>query len=175
MADHTDNQLRAAIKALRDVIAPAVDSADSLATEQLRLVTDYLEFLRERVDLLQDRRDFELRHHLDLARSLTHAAAGIDDPALLELEASIERAADVEREHRPRAADVADATAAVAAATTAVLRAADGWDDTVRRQVEALVIESSDAWIEAERAWFLPFGFDPSPTDVLPLEEALAR
>lgn len=49
MMDHCENTLRAAIKSLRDTVAPAVDPDDSQATEQLRLTIDFLEFLRTRI------------------------------------------------------------------------------------------------------------------------------
>ena len=41
MADVTDNGLRAAVKALTDVVAPSIDPTDPLAKEQLRLVVDF--------------------------------------------------------------------------------------------------------------------------------------
>lgn len=46
MMDHSENTLRAAIKSLRDTVAPAVDPLDPQAVEQLRLTIDFLEFLR---------------------------------------------------------------------------------------------------------------------------------
>ena len=50
MSDVTDNGLRAAVKALTDVVAPSIDPSDPLAKEQLRLVVDYLQFVRSRLD-----------------------------------------------------------------------------------------------------------------------------
>ena len=44
MPDHTDNNLRAAIKSLTDVVTPAVDPGDPMAREQLALVVAFLEF-----------------------------------------------------------------------------------------------------------------------------------
>ena len=48
MADHEENAIRAAIKALSQVVAPAVDPSNPLAVEQLRLVVQFLDFHLER-------------------------------------------------------------------------------------------------------------------------------
>ena len=70
MTDVTENGLRAAVKALTDIVAPAISHTDPLANEQLRLVVDYLEFVRRRLDYLHDRDRFELDHNLAMARAL---------------------------------------------------------------------------------------------------------
>ncbi|NDK91451.1 hypothetical protein GYA93_17985 [Gordonia desulfuricans] len=50
MIDHSENALRAVIKSLRDVVAPAVDPGDPMAQEQLALSLGTLEFLHSRLD-----------------------------------------------------------------------------------------------------------------------------
>src|SRR3954452_4273924 len=98
-----DNALGAAIRALEEVVAPAIDPADPLAAEQLVLVIDSLRFLRERLDHLHDRARqfvlvtlarpslrerldhlhdrarFDLRHHLTLARAIAEDVALEDE------------------------------------------------------------------------------------------------
>ena len=80
LMDHVDNALRASIKALEEVVAPAVDPADPQAGEQLRLVIHTLGFLRERVDHIHARARFDLRHNLGLASALLEDAPALRDP-----------------------------------------------------------------------------------------------
>ena len=96
--DQTDTGLAAVLKALND-IAPALDPADYLAQEQLRLSVDYIAFLRRRLDLLHGRERFDLSHQVALAeillahlpaeatgaiaRELGPARAALEDPAVL--------------------------------------------------------------------------------------------
>lgn len=57
-----------------DVVQPALDPADPLAAEQLRLAISYLEFVRTRLDYMPSRRRFELRDNLALAQALLSIA-----------------------------------------------------------------------------------------------------
>src|SRR5215211_3836511 len=107
--DHSDNALRAAIKALEEVVAPAVDPADPLAAEQLTLVIDSLRFLRERLDQLHDRARFELRHHLALAHAVADDATGALDEEVEAATAVYERAGARTPELRASAAGLAAA------------------------------------------------------------------
>ena len=52
MANHADNDFRAAAKALLDVVAPAIDAHNPLARQQLKLVVDWLDFYRTPPDPL---------------------------------------------------------------------------------------------------------------------------
>lgn len=167
MPDHTDNALRAAVKALTQVVAPAVDPEDPLANEQLRLVSGYLEFLRTRREYLHDRDLFEFHHAVRLGRELvpmaTTAGLATDD-----LGRAIE-AADAVR----RSSELASATAAVTHATSMLVRAATTAEESARQRIERLVLDASTELLEVDRAWFLPQGFDPEPAAVAGVEEAL--
>lgn len=61
-----DNALLASLRALEDVIFPALDPAQPLANEQLQLVCKFLKFMRQRVGYSGDL----ARAGLDVARSL---------------------------------------------------------------------------------------------------------
>ena len=89
--DHTDAALRAVVKTLRDVVAPALDPADPLAHEQLRLAVDYLEFLRGRFEWLHGRERFDLTHHLDMARAMCRIGGPVSARVATALAASIDR------------------------------------------------------------------------------------
>src|SRR4051812_7816939 len=117
MADYTDNALLASIKALNEVVMPAVDPADPLAREQLRLVTGFLEFLRVRVAHLHERRRFEFQHQLALGRRLMPDAA-VSAEVAARLSAAIVHAEAVEADRKESVDALREATAELAAATS---------------------------------------------------------
>ena len=165
--DRTDNALRAAIKALEEVVAPAVDPADPLARQQLKLVVDSLRFLRSRLDHLHDRDRFEVRHYLTLAASIA------DDAQDRGLNDAIEAGAAIYARADARTPDLKAAAAQLAAAVRTVVRDAAGTDAQTRRRIELAVVAGSRERIQADRAWHVPQGFDPDPGSVIALDAAL--
>lgn len=175
MADVTETGLRAVVKALTTVVAPALDPSDPLAKEQLKLAVDYIEFVRARLEHLYDRDRFELTHSLALARAvlpLGAASPSTSTSALLD-GALREGAAELARVGANPVA-LKSAAAALGAAVRELVREAAGFDAAQRRAIEAAVLRASDARIAFERAWYLPLGFDPAPHEVGALAEVLA-
>lgn len=173
--DLTENDLRAAIKALADVVAPAVDPSDAIANEQLRLVTEYLRFLRQRVDLLHRRDRTELGHQLDMA----HALLALDAPCSPGLRHSLQSSTDAGARLFDAAAATGvqhkTATAAIAAAVRECVRECAAWPAPARDRWERCVLDTSAARVAFEQAWYLPLGFEPAPAEVPSLESLLAR
>lgn len=172
MADHTENTLRAAIKALTDVVAPSIRADDALAQEQLRLVTDYLRFMAQRIDLLADRQAYECAQYLALARRVAPFCAAAS-PQVREGLASAIAAAEA----LPAGARLTErrtATTALAGAIRRLVREAARFDPDARGSIERAVLDGSTALINFERAWYLPMGFDPAPREVGTVEAALA-
>ena len=163
--DHSDNALRANIKALSEVVAPAVDPTDSQAVQQLRLVIDSLDFLRQRLEYLHDRERFDVRHHLALANAVAEDVDGLRD--------TIAAAEAVYGRADARSAELRAATAALAAELRNVVRDVADADPAVRSRVERRILEGTRERIEADRAWHVPQGFDPNPGGALPIEVAL--
>jgi len=172
MMDHSDTTLRAAIKALDEVVAPAVDPADPLAGQQLRLVIEALRFLRDRLDYLHDRYRFEVRHHLALARSIADDAADCSPTAARALRDAIETGATVLERADARDPELRGASAALAAAIRMIVRDAAGAKDEARRRLEQRIVAGTRGQIVADRAWHWPQGFDPDPAGAQPLEVA---
>ena len=175
MADHTENTLRTLSKALTDVIAPAVTKADPLANEQLRLVVDYVEFVRSRLDHFYGRERFDLRHHLGLATALAQMKAPCSAStaaALNEAIAAGRAAYDTVGVPTP---ELRGAAARLAAAVSTLVREAGSMDKAVREKIERQVLAATDERIVFERAWYLPFGFDPAPGEVPPLASVLPK
>jgi hypothetical protein len=173
MADHTDNALRAAIKALNEVVGPAVDPGHPGAQQQLRLVVQFLEFHRDRLPLHLDRARFELREHLSLAERLVELAHSELPQEADALRASIDPAREVEGRDWVRPAEARGVTAGLETAITELVRAAAELDEQRRRPIERAVVAAGAGLLTGERAWFAPQGFD-SEADALPLlEDAL--
>ncbi|MCL4183038.1 MAG: hypothetical protein KJ011_06280 [Burkholderiaceae bacterium] len=170
--DHTAVGLRAAIRALSDVVAPALDPGHAQARDQLRLSIEYLEFVLQRLDLLHERTAFELRQHLAMAQDVHAAIEGLDLACGTELAAAIER---VQRapQHASPLQTLKAATADLAGAVSSVVREAPAFDEAVRQRIERRVLRASQARIAFERSWYLPQGLDPDPHEVRPLPEVL--
>ncbi len=162
----TENDLRGAIKSLKDVIAPAVDGADPLATEQLRLVVEYLEFLRSRLEFLADRDRFELQHHLKMAVLLQACQAPFGVELAAALAAAIEAGEDAFRKAGVSCAEVKRCSAVLAAVLRIIVRTSNNWDSGIRSCIERLVLDHSRERIAFDRSWFVSMGGDPSPGEV---------
>ena len=172
--DVTENGLRAAVKALTDVVAPAIDRTDPLAAEQLRLVVDYLQFVRSRLDLLYDRDRFELQHNLSMARTLKVLGAPLSKSTAIQLEAAISAGAEVQASVGTSMPALKTASAALAAAVRDLIREAGAFEPALRRKIENCVLEASEERINFERAWYLPLGFEPEPQELEPLTQIIA-
>lgn len=174
MADYTDNGLLASIKALETVVKPALDASDPLATEQLRLVSGFLKFLRTRMEHGYARQLFELDHALRLARQVAPDAALLNSPELAQrLAAAVVQGQVVQARAVPLPADVRSAAAELATAVAGVARAAAVADVPLRRRIEQQVMAASRRWVEMQRAWFAPMGFDLRPDELPALDQAL--
>jgi hypothetical protein len=177
MADTTDNVFLASIKALDKVVLPAVDPADPLAGEQLRLVSGFLKFLRSRVPHLGQRLRFELGHGLALARDVLPEARLVSDEVARRLDAAIDQATAAQAQASASEAQLRAATAALNAPVSVLVRlvGSGAVDAGLCRRVERKVVEGSKPWVDMQRTWFLPQGFELRPGDLPGLDEALAQ
>ena len=174
MADVTENGLRAAVKALTDVVAPALSATDPLAHEQLKLVVDYLQFVRSRLDFLYQRDRFELDQHLSMARALESIDAPWPAAAAQALEAAIQTGTAALMAAGTSAIALKAASAALAAEVRARVREAASFDAELRAPIERAIVHASEQRIAFERAWYLPLGLDPVPGEVAPLASFFA-
>lgn len=173
MADHTDNALRASIKALNDVVLPALDPADPLAMEQLRLVASFLEFLRGPLPYLHGRNRFELSAYLELGRRLLPEARLCSAEVVASLESGIAAGAALLMRADASIDAMQSATAELSAAISALVRVVASADDAVRHRVEQAVVSASKPLLDMERSWALPQGFELDAASLPPLASAL--
>lgn len=168
MADRNEAALQAAIKALEHAVLPAVDPANPLAGEQLRLVVGYLRLLHSRLAQSQDRSRFELAYHQALAEALGEEARIEGGEVAERFAAAMAQAAEARR-----SAEIDAATASLAGAVSGLVRAVASAAPERRRHIERTVATHSRRWIDARRAWFAPLGFELRPTELPPLADAL--
>lgn len=172
MADHTLNGLGAAARAMDDVIFEAVDPSHPLAREQARLVSKYLKLLQSRLEYAYDRNRFELSHYTDLAASLQADAVALSPAIVQALGPAVEEGRRLRDLPGARAPDLQAAAQRLAAIVTALVRTAAGADPDLRNRVETTVLRASKSLLNAQRAWFLPQGWEPDPSIVPPIEGA---
>ena len=75
MIQDFDSQLQVSLRALQEVVAPALAGAEKHVVEQLALATLTLGFVKQRLPEARRFYRWELRAHLDLARKLDQSAA----------------------------------------------------------------------------------------------------
>lgn len=170
MANHADNDFRAAAKALMDVVAPAIDPQNPLARQQLKLVVDWLDFYRSRLPYNQDRERLELGVQLETARAIAIAAP---EAASAVLQKAIDAAAKVQAGLGPRPVEVREVTAQLEDRISAVVRQSAAFDAPARRNIERIVVRDTKHLLDAQRAWFLPQSIEPDPDAIPALEAAL--
>src|SRR5690606_8559883 len=92
MGDRSISGLKACIASLDKIIGPVVEkSGDTLAREQLALMSKYLSFLTERLDYSRGRERFELHQYIVMGNEIL-AILGRANINHQELAASIESA-----------------------------------------------------------------------------------
>jgi hypothetical protein len=173
MADYTDNALLASIKALNEVVLPALDPSDPLATEQLRLVAGFLKFLGARLPYVHDRNRFELEHYLALGERLAADARLASAQVSQRLDRAIDDAQALLRSQRASVAEMRSAAAALSAPISGLVRVVADADPALRQRVEQTVLVGSKPWVDMQRAWFVVQGFELHPDELPSLDGAL--
>jgi hypothetical protein len=174
MADHTDNALAASVKALTEVVLPALDTSDPVASEQLRLVIGFLTFMRSRLPMQEARRRYELRHYLSVALSVADDARLASSEVCSRLDIATARARKLLDDPAASGDDIAATTADLSAVLSALVRVVADSDGGLRQRVERVVVLAAKELIDAQRVWFLPMGFDLEPANLPSLDRALA-
>ena len=170
MANHADNDFRAAAKALMDVVAPAIDPQNPLARQQLKLVVDWLDFYRSRLPYSMDRERLELAVQLEIAREVVRAV-----PADMgtSLQTAVAEATVIHERLGPRPPEVRAVTARLEDEISVVVRRSREFAEEARHDIERVVVLKTRHLLDAQRSWFLPQSIEPEPDAILPLDVAL--
>ncbi len=167
--DRVDTALRGISKSLRDAVLPAVDPADPLAQDQLGLVVRYVDFLRDRIDLLHGRERAELRYQAGIAAILLELAPEASAAGCLAVLAEAARQALADPEQAT--SDIRDCRDQLGTATTKALRELGRTGKA--RAIRHAVLARSRTRITRERLWFQPLGFDQMQADPAQLRPLL--
>ena len=160
-------QLSVTIKALRDVVLPAIDPGNGVATEQTHLALATLGMVRAHLPLRQKLAQTELNHALAMAQSLdTGATAGTafaaarerakavaDNPASGQDEMEMARLALLEEMERLIADVPTDRFAALGRSCLAAMK----------------------PQLDLQRRWAADAGFDPEATGLPAIDEMLSQ
>jgi len=162
MIPDPDLQLSVAIKALRDVVAPAVNPADAVAVEQLHLALATLSMVRSRLPFIHAVARQELANALLLA-------AAVDTQG---------RIGELIAQGREMLENPAITTAEIDVIRGSLLDAVSNHivsisDPDRQKSIAKAVIAHSRPQCDLARAWSLPAGFEPDPDEIMAIERLL--
>lgn len=173
MADHTMDMLRSAIRAMNEVVLPAVDRQHPLALEQATLVTRILQLLEQRLAHWPARLRWDLVRQIDLARALENDARSVSPTLADALRDAAGRGVALLADDEAQPPAWQAGARELGGLAALVVEAAQGADEACRRRVESTVVAAAAPALALQRAWFLPQGWEPDPTAVPSLEAAL--
>lgn len=167
MADRTVNGLRGCMSSLDMTVGPCVEEAsDSLAREQVALMTRYLSFVSKRVNLIGDRVRFELRLYLAMGKGAAEAMKRFGNGAP-ELTRLCAQATTLLSSVEARQVQLEAVSAALRTELSRIVRTLPDGNPVLRKEVEAIVVACSRPLIEFQRSWFAPQAWE-SNSDRLP-------
>lgn len=171
-------QLQAVIKALSDVVLPAIHPDNKLAIEQGKLSIGLLALLAQQLPM-QFRFDCdELARLIATSRELgTQAQGGAGTQAAVEaLNAATLVAGRVLDAARSSPADIEAAVRSLRAATgTLVTEVHRDGDAACRPKIQTTVLAMSQEQLLRDRSMLLMQGWEPDPKAIPPLADLLAR
>lgn len=163
-----DIQLQTAIRALTEVVAPALDSNNAMAVEQLQIVIGMLHLVAAQLPLQARYDRDELARLLELGLALVAAVDRVAHAPVITSLTAAGTTGETVLSHR--ASNIADILAVIRELRThtgALISAifCDG-NDTERERVMALVLAHADAQLLRERAWVATMGWESQPESV---------
>lgn len=150
-----DVQLQVALRALNDVVAPALGEAERHVVEQLHLAMATISFVKIRLPEARRYYRMELRHYLGLAGEAAKIAGGN-----AQLKSTAEEGETVLADPE---ADIADYEAITGRLRDEVTALASRSDDEIRAKLDRLVLDKSGELFPQYRRWASPFGFELKP------------
>lgn len=175
MPDRTRTMLQAAIHALDEVVAPAVDPEHPLALEQLGLVTRWLDHLESHIDLIPEREWGELALYRDMGERLLEDAEKAAPTEAQHLAEALRDIAPLLKGSLATAEQTSRGVHTLTDAISAVVRATRGLDTPHARAIRAVILRDSEPLLDLNRAWFVDQGWEPDRAAVPDLTDALNR
>lgn len=169
-------QITAIIKAMKDVVIPAVDSDNKLAVEQAQLIVGLLNLMAYQLPRLYRFDRDELKRLLDGASEL--ATLRSRDPAIMAAARQLFTCQETARRVLDRCtadpAELTDAVRDMRQATGALMSAAaKGADPATLTWIEKAVLDLSREQLLRDRSLLLPQGWEPNPAAVPDIDTLL--
>lgn len=175
MSDRTVMGIRACIASLEKIIGPVVaQSEDSLAKEQLTLMTRYLDQVTQRLDYARDYTRVELQQYVKMARDIVSASVqyNIACNTLTEVLSAAESGL---ANPKIRTRELEDASIGLRAIISQITRGIRYATPEFRARIESIVLNQSAVLVDLKRAWCKPQGWESNSPDVPDLEALIAR
>lgn len=177
MQSRSDIQIKSILKAMNDVVLPAVDPNNKLAQEQARLCMGLLGLMAKQLPL-QYRFDCdELARLSAYAAELQKLAKGGQETtaALSTLQQQAGKAEALLERSRVSPQEVLDAVRGLREATGSLITSVyrDG-DSGAQDRVQRATLAMSKEQLLRDRSWVLAQGWEADPKAIPPIEELLA-
>jgi hypothetical protein len=173
-----DHSLRLAtlLRAMQEVVLPAIDPKNRLAIDQANIVVGNLRLLLDQCDKAYQYEWVELREYFDLVSAISSSAqsSGNADEALQAADAALAASRALVAMEIPTQGELVARVRDLKGAADALLHAAyQQGSPEHRARVDTLVHEQAQRQLTRERVWFRKAGFEldagqlPSMEDVL--------
>lgn len=160
MIQDFDSQLQVSLRALQDVVAPALAGAEKHVVEQLMLAVLTIGFVKSRLPEARRFHRMELRNWISLARELADISQAREILSPL-----VDAGKAVLHDPEKDIADFAAAARRLRDAITMVSHAAVGKPH--QQLLERAILDRQRDMVSQSRLWCLPFGFEIKP-ELLP-------
>jgi hypothetical protein len=171
MISSFDTQLQVSLRALREVVAPALQHSEKHVIEQLHLAIATLDFAKQRLPYARRYYRLELENYISFAAEV-RGLIGTDQPALRDQLAAAEHTGNAEL-LRPEA-EVEDYLIVsrrlrelIAAAVPAAI------NKPYEHTLDLLILKRQEKLLLQQRAWCVPLGFDPKPEQLPSMDQLL--
>ncbi|MCK9505827.1 MAG: hypothetical protein M0Q95_16825 [Porticoccaceae bacterium] len=168
-----DTQLEVSLRALQDVVAPALSGAENHVLEQFNLALATLSFLRQRLPYARGYHRLELQHFMDCSAAVRNLIAA-DQPELATQMKTTESLGSQELV-RPEA-EIEDYLLVARKLRELIndsVKMANG--KPYEAELDAFVCRQQQAFLPAQRAWCAPLGLDTEADKLPSIDDVLSR
>lgn len=167
-----DFQIQVMIKAMEDVVIPAVEREHKMAVEQAGLVLSTLRVLQQRLPLWRRYVRDELRRFGTLAHEAGDVLPGGMD-GIADLIAVSARARELLGDPEADTLELEQAAVACRNTIGKVMRAmSESGEKLEKTELGRIVLKASKVQLDRERAWLITSGFE-DPSKITPIEQQL--
>lgn len=165
MTPSIDLRIETIVRAMEDVVTPAIDQENSLAREQVALIIGHLRLIGVQWSRAEGYAQTCLADLTDCVRPLRAQGGPATEAAGRELQASLDTVGRAEAHYKQ-----------VMSAADALVRASytDG-DPKFRSELQACLLDFSLRQSLRDRSWFAGTGFDLHPDQLIPIDDLVAE